>query len=220
MENKIEVGQRFGKLVVITPTLKSHNGTEYCFVDCDCGKRGKQVKIDLLVSGKSKHCGCETVKKTSTSNVLKEPLHRVWSDMIQRCENPKRPYYYLYGGRGIKVCLEWRDRQNGYNNFKSWSLANGYKFEPMEQKKPSKKIKNKYTLDRIDVNGDYSPDNCRWIDYRKQSESKRQNLVVEFRGERNTCKYFVKKYKSTIPYFSYLLREGNSEIEALNIIAR
>jgi hypothetical protein len=220
MENKIEVGQRFGKLVVITPTLKSRNGAEYCFVDCDCGKRGKQVKVDLLVSGKATHCGCETVKKSPAECVKKEPLHAVWSDMIQRCENPKRPYYYLYGGRGVKVCTEWRNPNGGYNSFKTWALANGYKFEPMEKKNTTKRIRNKYTLDRIDVNGDYCPENCRWVDYKTQSETMRKNLVVEFRGEKNTCIYFIKKYNSTIPYFNYLIRQGMTEVEALDYIAR
>lgn len=219
-KKEVRVGDRFGKLVVITAIQKSRNGTEYCFVNCDCGKKGIQTKIDVLLSGKKTHCGCERKQATSYIGVKSEPLHRVWGDMIMRCENPKRPYYYLYGGRGIKVCKEWRDRDNGYKNFRKWSLENGYKFIPMETKKPTKRIKNQYTLDRIDVNGDYCPENCQWVDYRLQNEHKRQNIVVEFRGEKNTCKYFVKKYNSTISYFNYLLREGNSEVQAIEIIAK
>lgn len=217
MENKIDVGQRFGKLVVITPTIKSRNGTEYCFVDCDCGKRGKQTNISVLLSGDTTDCGCE---KEKVPNVCKEHLHRVWSDMIQRCENPKRPYYYLYGGRGISVCAEWRNSKNGYDNFKTWALKNGYKFEPIQRKEQTKRLRNKYTLDRINPNGNYCPENCRWADYKNQSETMRKNLVVEFRGEKNTCKYFIKKYNSTIPYFSYLIRQGMTEVEALDYIAR
>ena len=220
MENEIKVGQRFGKLVVIVPTQTSRNGKKYCFVNCDCGKKGKQVDVDLLLSAKLKSCGCDSKEKEKANNIFKHPLHQVWSSMIERCRNPKRPYYYLYGGRGIKVCDEWTNKKTGYLSFYDWSMKNGYKFEPLHTKGKTKMIKNQFTLDRIDVNGDYCPQNCKWVHYTEQTTSKRQNLIVEFNGENNTCMYFIKKFNATVPYFYYLLRQGNTEIQALNIISQ
>ena len=215
----IKRGDRFGKLLVVTDTLKSRNGKEYCFVNCDCGKKGKQVDIDLLLSEKIKSCGCDK-EKSGENNIFKHPLHQVWSSMIERCRNPKRPYYYLYGGRGIKVCDEWTDKKTGYLSFYDWCIQNGYKFEPLHTKGKTKMIKNQLTLDRKDVNGDYTPQNCKWVYYTEQTTNKRQNLIVEFNGEKDTCINFIKKFNATVPYFYYLLRQGNNEIQALEIISK
>lgn len=128
-----------------------------------------------------------------------------------RCENPKRPYYYLYGGRGIKVCEEWR---KNYMSFYNWSMENGYKLEMLEFHR------NRYTLDRIDINGDYTPENCRWVDYREQNENKRHKLPFTINGETKEIGEWLHQFNATVPYFYCLLREGMSEKEALEFIMK
>lgn len=223
MEQKeIKVGQRFGKLVVLSMHT-SRNGNDYCFCKCDCGEKGITAYNSSLLSGKMNSCvKCKTTdkpknqpcektqhKRKEANPLMKHPLHRVWSSMIMRCENPKRPYYYLYGGRGIKVCDEWR---KDYLAFYEWSMQNGYKLEMLEFHR------NKYTLDRININGDYSPENCRWVDYRQQNENKRHNLILEIDGEKKVISDWLRQYNAKIPYFYSLLREGMTELEAINYI--
>lgn len=225
MESKIEKGTRFGKLTVVD-VQKSSNGKIYYYCNCDCGRIGVVAYHDSLISGNVVSClACKKSMRQFTDKTKKEkrqifkkeknpliahPLHRVWSSMIVRCENKKREYYHLYGGRGIKVCPEWR---NSYMNFYNWAMQNGYKFETNGKNK-----KNIYTLDRIDINGDYCPENCRWVTYKEQGMNKRADMVVDFNGERKVIKAILKDYNATVPYFYNLLKQGNNEIQALNII--
>lgn len=222
MENEIKVGQRFGKLVVLS-THTSQNGNCYCFCKCDCGEKGITAYYNSLLSGKATSClKCKpkAIKNQKTNNkpkrkrkeanpLIKHPLHQVWSSMIMRCENPKRPYYYLYGGRGIKVCKEWR---NNYLAFYDWAIKNGYKLEMLDFHR------NRYTLDRIDINGDYTPENCRWVDYREQNENKRHNLILEIDGEKKKIIEWLHQFNAKTPYFYSLLREGMTELQAIEYI--
>ena len=221
MKNKDLSGQRFGKLVVVGRQI-SKAGKDYLFCKCDCGQVGVSVKTENVVSGIVTCCnnclGSET--KGHDPTIFKHPLHRVWSDMIMRCENPNRDYYYLYGGRGIKVCSEWRNTDNGYINFFTWAMANGYKFEPIDAKPNAKRIRNKWALDRIDVNGDYCPQNCRFTDIKTQNENKRADLIIEHNGEHATVKTFLKQYNATVPFFYYLLRQGMNEYQAIDYISK
>lgn len=92
-------------------------------------------------------------------------LHRIWGSMIQRCTNPNAPNYHHYGGRGIKVCSQWR---NSFTCFREWALKNGY--SPTEAGR-----RNVLTLDRIDVDGNYEPKNCRFVDQHIQLLNQRPN---------------------------------------------
>jgi hypothetical protein len=220
MEKKIEVGKRYGSLVVIGQQI-SRKGQDYVFCKCDCGQVGIAVKTQHILEGIVKTCnkcsGCEL--RGDEPSIFKHPLHRVWCDMIARCENPKREYYYLYGGRGIKVCAEWGNATNGYINFYNWAIANGYKFEPIDPKPNAKRVRNKWALDRIDVNGDYCPENCRFADIKTQNDNRRADLIIEHNGEKAKVKNFLKRYNATVPFFYYLLRQGMKENEAVNYIS-
>lgn len=119
----------------------------------------------------------------STHGETKTKLHKRWESMIARCEYKKHPHYCRYGGRGISVCMEWHD----YCSFREWAMNNGY-FENL-------------TLDRIDPNGNYCPENCRFVTWEQQESNKRNNRFVNHNGEQLTLSQFSRKYnvpKSTV----------------------
>ena len=98
-------------------------------------------------------------------------LHRVWSHMIERCHNPNNRAYQRYGGRGIKVCDEWR---NDFQAFCKWARENGY--DPCIER-------NECTIDRIDNSEGYSPSNCQWVSMKEQARNRRNNRVLTYRGK-------------------------------------
>lgn len=102
-------------------------------------------------------------------HVQSNKLYAVWSCMKQRCYNPKNKRWNRYGGRGIKICEEWK---NSFDSFREWSLAHGYA--------------EGLTIDRINNDGNYEPDNCRWTTYREQNLNCSRNVYYEYAGEKHT----------------------------------
>lgn len=127
---------------------------------CDCGNYHASTTY-LLTSGSVKSCGCfKFASRNSTHGLTKTRLHQIWSHMRKRCNCKTDKNYSNYGGRGIKICDEWNDFLNFYN----WSMENGYE--------------EHLTIDRIDVNGNYEPSNCRWISFEEQQRNKTNNLFI------------------------------------------
>lgn len=165
MKLKKLAGQRFGRLVV--QERAPNRGTQVMWnCICDCGKT-KVVQSNHLVSGDTTSCG-------NCANSKKSRLHRnVWTQILQRCYNKNSKDYKNYGARGIKVCEEWHN----YLNFRKWALNNGY---------DEKALYGKCTLDRIDVNSDYCPQNCRFVDLRTQCNNKQYNHFITYQNETKT----------------------------------
>lgn len=173
--SELRAGSRFGRLVVISDAGRSVKGNRQQYLcKCDCGNEivviGKSLK-----SGNTKSCGCykkqALLQANITHNLTKTPLYRVWATMKDRCFREKSPKYKDYGGRGITVCDEWL---NDFKAFYNWSMANGYKCG--------------LTLDRIDVNGNYEPSNCRWVTINQQANNKRNNIYLTKNGETHLAK--------------------------------
>lgn len=154
-------GNRYGRLVVL-----SFLGSRKWICLCDCGNK-KILLSTSLRRGTTKSCGCYrrevTGNKRKTHGMSQSTEYKIWKDMRKRCLNHKNKEYHNYGGRGIKVCSRWSD----FNNF----------YLDMGARPPG------HTLDRIDVNGDYSPENCRWATHEQQSENKRNNHIIIYNGK-------------------------------------
>ncbi len=161
-------GKRFGKLKVIEldRIVKGHS---YWIVECECGKR-KSIRGDTLKTVTS--CGC--IKKhqdiinlgiKNNHKMTHHPVYNTWHHMIDRCKNPKAKFYKDYGGRGIKVCKEWRD----IKAFAKWADENGY----------AKGL----TIERKDVNGNYCPENCCWITAKEQAKNKRNTIYIIYENK-------------------------------------
>jgi hypothetical protein len=165
------VGQRFGRLVAVAKTRKYERGrTWYWECVCDCGNR-TEVLRDSLTSGNTKSCGCYQRERQRETAILVghgnrrhgdshgNQLYYVWHGMKDRCYNKNHRYYRWYGGRGIAMCDEWR---GDYSLFREWATSHGYS--------PS------LTIDRINNDLGYSPDNCQFI-------TKKENTTKAWRGE-------------------------------------
>ena len=166
-------GKRFGRLVAIKPTGEKKENNYLWLCKCDCGKK-IVTKGANLTSGGTQSCGCLRVEKITKHGGTHERLYKVYSSIKERCYNKNFPHYKNYGGRGIKMCEEWLGRNKGYYNFKKWAMANGYN---------ELAFKGECTIDRIDVNGDYEPNNCRWVGQKVQQNNRSNNKKIKYNGE-------------------------------------
>lgn len=166
-------GQKFGRLTVIERTGVLKNGSALWRCRCDCGQMATATTAHLK-GGFVQSCGClkresasENGKRSATHHgrsrldPKQNRLYGVWKNMKYRCNNPNAKPYPNYGGRGIKVCPEW---ENSFEAFKAWAIEAGYDYDAPY---------GKLTLDRIDCNKGYSPDNCRWVDMKAQADNRR-----------------------------------------------
>jgi hypothetical protein len=164
---EIPIGTKFGRLTILKQVESKiqSRGTKMRMVQCkcDCGNI-KDYSFQYLTKGHTKSCGCymkDRTKETNTThsdtiNKSMTPEYRTWRAMKQRCNNPKNNRWEHYGGRGINVCNRW------INSFENFILDMG--------RKPS----SEYTIDRIDVDGNYEPNNCRWATPSQQNENQRR----------------------------------------------
>lgn len=157
---------RFGRLIVLSYAGKSKNNRQLWNCRCDCGMRC-QVLRDSLISGRTKSCGClhreGVLQRCAKHNNSRSRLHNIWAMMKNRCYNINYCGYKNYGGRGIVVCDAWK---NDYCSFEKWALEHGYD--------------ESFSIERINCNEGYSPENCTWIPILAQAKNTRRNHFVMF----------------------------------------
>ena len=171
MRAKDLTGRRFGYLTAVK-LAHAHGGHAHWLCSCDCGK-DKVVRASHLKSGHTISCGCKHGSVTHMES--KTRLYHIWSGMLERCGNKNNPQYASYGGRGIKVCKEWID----YVPFRNWALANGYQ--------------EHLSIDRINNDGNYCPENCRWATPREQANNTRKTRLITYNGETHSVSEWARK---------------------------
>lgn len=164
------IGKKFNKLTVLEECKERKERKKVYKCICDCGSIIYAFGTRLRTN-KVKSCGC--LKHENKSNFKHGKRHTrlytVWYCMKQKCYNSNRKDYLYYGMRGIKVCDEWL---NDFMAFYNWSMGNGYQ--------------DNLTIDRIDVNGNYEPSNCRWVDMKTQCNNRRTNVLLTYNGKTQT----------------------------------
>jgi hypothetical protein len=166
------IGRRFGRLVAIEIDPLSPRGENLCIrwrCQCDCGQETVVLSAKLR-NGHTKSCGClfrEALRrpKRKTHGDSGNPLYAVWRSMLARTRRQTHKDFPRYGGRGIAVCAAWK----AYQSFRDWALSNGYAAG--------------LSLDRIDNDGGYNPDNCRWATAKTQGRNRSNNRIVTYRGK-------------------------------------
>ena len=202
--NKIRndiVGQRFERLVAIERITKNSRGYYKCL--CDCGNV-VVVRADRIKEGRTKSCGCYNRDKAKTGDARRvhgkhgTRLYVIWQNMHSRCYTKTNKFHKNYGGRGITICDEWL---HDFQTFYDWAMANGYH--------------NNLTIDRIDVNGNYEPSNCRWITKAEQTRNKRTNRFIIYKNETHTISEWGRIVGIDASLISWRLRHNWTTEKAL-----
>lgn len=172
------IGRKFDRLKVIEelPNRDKHRHILFKCV-CDCGNYVSVLGTDLR-NGRTKSCGCLQKEKAKEANTKhgkgNSRLYRIYYAMINRCYRTNNVNYGNYGGRGIVVCDEWK---HDFEAFYNWAINNNYR--------------ENLTIDRIDLDGNYEPNNCKWITYKEQNNNKRNNVKITYNGKTQTLKQWA-----------------------------
>lgn len=202
MSKRIDLtGEKFGRLKVIEYAGNNKAGKAKWKCQCNC----KKIIITLgtdLISGHTTSCGCkrheEHNKKARKHGGKHTRLYRIWHGMKNRTCNKNAEEYKDYGGRGIGICTEWK---SDFENFRNWAEKNGYK--------------DNLTIDRIDNNKGYAPENCRWVTQKENDRNKRNNKKMEFKGEEKTLAEWAEIYNVNYSTLKTRIRNGMTIEKAL-----
>lgn len=182
-KNIIEIGTKINMLTIIEDLGNNYNGrvNRQVRVKCDCGNEIICAYGDIK-NGKTKSCGCYmkmvNKDKQTKHGMSSTRIYKIWKDMRRRCNNSSRKNYQHYGGRGVKVCDDWN---NDFMAFYSWSMDNNYN--------------EALSIDRIDPDGDYCPDNCRWVTQSIQNGNKTTFRKFEAMSPNGEIYYHHNKYE-------------------------
>lgn len=193
-------GRKFNRITVLKRVENRGKNPRYLCL-CSCGNY-KVIRGDAILCGETKSCGCYSKEKLFIRNLkhglIEIPEYHVWLGMKQRCFNVKTEQYKNYGARGITVCKRWLD---SFDNF----------INDMGRKPTSK-----HTLERIDVNGNYTYFNCKWATMKEQSNNKTNNRILEYKGVQKTLMQWMSELNLKYTTVLYRLNKGWSIEDAFN----
>lgn len=176
--SKVNQGDNYGRLTIIREAER-RNKKKYFLCECECGSE-KEVRMDSLRDGSIISCGCynkEVSKEANTKHgMYQSRIYRIWSAMKGRCLNPNNDSYKNYGGRGITVCDEWK---SDFDAFAKWAKKSGYK--------------DYLTIERKNVNGNYSPSNCTWATLDEQKRNTTVSKKINFKGKQLTLRQWAEE---------------------------
>lgn len=195
------IGVRLGRLLIIKCLGRGKHKRTYWEAICDCGNK-TSIETSYIIGKRKVSCGCFGKEQIAIMNTVhgqsKKNKNTVeyltWERMTERCRNKNGKDYKNYGGRGIKVCQRWLGKDGFINFFKDIG------------KRPS----NNHSLDRINVNGNYCKDNCRWATQKEQSRNRRNNVWIEYKGKKMIFADWAKYLGCTPPDIRYHLKSGRS----------
>ena len=205
-------GQKFNKLTVISrvESRRQPSGklVTYWKCKCECGKT-TEVKACDLKNGHTVSCGCSHIqqakqqaKTMSKNNILhgksNTRLYHIYNGMFNRCYKEKHKFYKNYGGRGIKICDEWL---NNFMTFYNWAINNDYQ--------------DNLTIDRINNDGNYEPNNCRWQTIKEQANNRRTNQMYEYKGKKQSLKEICNELHLNYTTIWKRIKKGMSLEEAI-----
>ena len=191
-------GMTFNRLYVIKRVSNDKSErARWLLCRCKCGTI-KTVLGKHLLSHKIQSCGCLQRERTTKHNKCHTRLYNIWRGMKDRCYNSNVLEYDNYGGRGIKVCEEWL---NDFQAFYNWSMSHGYSDD--------------LTIDRKENDGDYCPENCRWVTYKEQNNNTSRNRLLTNAGETHTISEWSEILGINASTISSRLSRGCSDVEAL-----
>jgi hypothetical protein len=197
----INIGDKFSRLEVISLSGKRDKSRQYYYYcKCDCGNF-VDVRKDSLLNGRVKSCGCYTLDRLTKHNKCNTRLYHIRSGMIERCCNPRNKDYKNYGARGIDICQEWK---LDFSKFYAWAITNGYS--------------DGLSIDRIDNNKGYCPENCRWVSNKVQGNNRRTNKYITYNGETKTVSQWADVLGIGLSTLRYRLFISNMPLEkAFNV---
>jgi hypothetical protein len=185
-------GRQFERLIVLK-RVGNKNGRTCWSCQCVCGNKKDIVGIHLT-QGRVRSCGCLEIENRIKHGLSHTRIYKTYKIMIDRCFNKNNIAYERYGGRGITVCNEWLEENNGLVNFYDWAISNGYS--------------DKLTIDRKDSNDNYSPSNCEWSNYEKQNNNRRNNVYIEINGYSKTVPEWGREYNISPQTIRSRIRKG------------
>lgn len=186
------LGNEFGKLTVIKDLGKGHKEYEW-LCRCECGNETVST-TSYLRSGHKTSCGCLRWKGTPTHGMAGTRIYMAWQNMKRRCNDPINNSYANYGGRGISYDSKWETFEGFLED-----MEEGYS--------------DTLTLDRIDVDGNYSKDNCRWVDRVIQANNMTTNHIIEYKGEELTLAELARKYDKDSDLIKRRIAHHNWDVE-------
>lgn len=193
MRQIVEAGYKFGRYTVIRLD-ESRKSRRHWVCKCSCGNV-KSVREDHVLDGRVVSCGCHkdenSADRLRTHGKSRTPLYRIYKHILGRCYCETDNRYKDYGGRGISVCDEWK---GDFLSFYEWAVNNGYD--------------KRLTIDRRNNDGDYSPENCRWVNHETQSNNKRNNHFIEYMGSRFTVSQWAHRLGMDPKILDNRLRRG------------